>query len=207
MSIPTSTETSMLRIPIAHSIAASSALVACLAVAGCDGAAGEPDPALATTSEALSSNSDGDVPPLPSPTLAVPAGNRLAFFFDATGVQIYACQTNGAWTFQAPEATLYGRKGKVEGSHYAGPTWESKDGSQVVGSKLAGFAPDPTAIPWLLLKAISHAGDGRMEDVTYVQRLETVGGLAPTTGCDADHPGAVARVDYSATYYFYRAQD
>jgi hypothetical protein len=201
----------MRQIPFVRSIAAASTLAACLAAAGCDGAATEQDSALTDISQALSSHSTDDVPPLPDPSLAVPDGNRLAFHFDATGVQIYGCQANAAgtpaWTFQAPEATLYGNKGKIEGSHFAGPTWQSKDGSQVVGSKLAGFAPDPTAIPWLLLKAISHAGDGRMDEVTYIQRLETAGGLAPATGCDADHLGAIARVDYAATYFFYRAQD
>ena len=64
---------------------------------------------------------------------------------------------------------------------------------------------DPTAIPELLLKAVSHSGDGRMSGVTYVQRLDTVGGLAPTAGCDT--AGATARVDYTATYYFYAAND
>jgi LPXTG-motif cell wall-anchored protein len=29
--------------------------------------------------------------------------------------------------------------------------------------------------------------------------------VAPTTGCDATHVDATARVDYSATYYFYTA--
>ena len=44
--------------------------------------------------------------------------------------------------FRAPEATLYGKRGKTEGKHYVGPTWESKDGSTVVGSKLAAFTAD-----------------------------------------------------------------
>ena len=110
--------------------------------------------------------------------------------------------------FQAPEATLYGRNGRVEGKHYAGPTWESKDGSTVTASKVAAFTADPTAIPELLLKAVAHGGeDGRMSDVTFIQRLDTVGGLAPATGCDATQVGAVARIDYTATYYFYEADD
>jgi hypothetical protein len=146
------------------------------------------------------------LPVLPSDTLAVPAGNRLAFSFDAIGVQIYACQqtTSGpAWVFQAPEATLYDRCGHVAGKHFAGPTWQANDGSTVVGAKLAAFTVDPTAIPWLLLQAASHTGDGRMSEVSDVQRLDTVGGIAPATGCDVDHVGDTARVDYTATYFFY----
>jgi hypothetical protein len=140
----------------------------------------------------------------------VPAGNRLAFHFDAIGVQIYACSavTAGyAWVFKAPEATLYNNGGHVAGKHYVGPTWEANDGSTVVGAKIAAATPDPTAIPWLLLGAVSHAGDGRMTDVTYIQRLETTGGIAPASGCDATTVGASARVPYTATYYFYEAGD
>jgi hypothetical protein len=45
-----------------------------------------------------------------------------------------------------------------------------------------------------------------MSDVTFIQRLDTVGGLAPTSACDAQHVGEVAGVEYTATYYFYRAK-
>ena len=149
-------------------------------------------------------------PPLPSPLLEVPAGNRLAMSFHAEGVQIYACTASGAtyaWVFQAPEAKLYDRHRHVVMTHYAGPTWEARDGSKVVGAKRAGVTVDPTAIPWLLLEAVSHTGDGRVSEVTFIQRLDTTGGLAPATGCDATTVGALARMDYTATYSFYRAKD
>jgi hypothetical protein len=154
--------------------------------------------------------SEDDVPVLPSPTLAVPAGNRLAFDLDAVGVQIYTCKavaTGYAWSFVAPEANLY-QGGEVVAIHYAGPTWQwLEDGSTVVGAKLAAFTVDPTAIPWLLLGAASHGGEGRMSNVTYVQRLETAGGVAPASGCDATTVGTTARVDYTAKYFFYRADN
>jgi len=169
---------------------------------------GAPDESQAPIDEVGSSVQDLRSPPLPSSTLAVPSGNRLAFFYDGVGVQIYQCQataTGYGWVFEAPEATLYDQHGRVEGKHYAGPTWQSKDGSTVVGSKLAAFTADPTSIPELLLQAVSHTGHGKMSDVTYVQRLDTVGGLAPSTGCDATTVNTEARVDYTATYYFYTA--
>jgi hypothetical protein len=132
--------------------------------------------------------------------------------FDAHGVQIYSCNATSAttygWVFQAPEATLYNPGGQVAGTHYAGPTWQADDGSTVVGKKLAAYTADASSIPWLLLQAVSHGGDdGRMTPVSYVQRLDTVGGKAPATGCDASHVGDVARVDYTATYFFYKASD
>jgi hypothetical protein len=107
--------------------------------------------------------------------------------------------------FQAPEATLYGRRGRVAGKHYAGPTWEALDHSKVVATKVAGFTADASAIPELLLQAASHEGSGLLSGVTFIQRLDTSGGLAPAAGCGADQVGAVARVDYTATYYFYEA--
>ncbi len=173
-----------------------------LSLAGCSSA---PSEGVDSTSDALSSKC---APAVPDPSLAVPAGNNLAFKLDAIGVQIYACQVSGtsySWVFQEPSATLYEHHGHVAGTHFKGPTWQANDGSQVVGTKLAGFTPDASAIPWLLLQATSHTGAGRMANITYVQRLDTVGGLAPTTGCDADHVGTLSDVDYTATYYFYAA--
>jgi hypothetical protein len=150
----------------------------------------------------------GCAPSVPE-ALAVPPGQRVTFYADAEGVQIYTCQADAsgapAWVFSAPEADLFNRRGRLVATHYAGPTWEALDGSTVVGTKLAAYSADPTAIPWLLLQAASHTGHGQFSNVTYIQRLDTVGGLAPTSGCDAAHLGASARVDYTATYYFYEA--
>ena len=116
------------------------------------------------------------------PSLRAPAGSTLAFEVQAEGVQVYACAASGgsfAWTFRAPEAKLFEPGGQPAGTHYAGPTWEAGDGSKVVGAKVEGATPDPGAIPWLLLRATSHSGSGRMQQVTFVQRLQTSGGNAP----------------------------
>ena len=149
-------------------------------------------------------------PPLPSPKLAAPDDSRLAFYYDAIGVQIYSCQataTGHAWTFQAPEASLFDRKGHLVVKHYGGPTWEAvSDQSKVVAKKLEEFSARADSIPELLLQATEHDGKGQMDAVSYIQRLDTVGGLAPTSGCDASHVGATVRVDYTATYFFYRAK-
>lgn len=147
----------------------------------------------------------GELPP----QLVVPDGNQLAFALEAEGEQVYACAANGAgfgWAFQAPQARLAEASGSAGGTHYAGPTWESPDGSKVVGAKLEAVTPDAAAVPWLLLRATSHAGGGRMGEVTFVQRIRTSGGNAPSTGCDAPHAGSVARVPYRALYCFYRSE-
>jgi hypothetical protein len=149
---------------------------------------------------------DQRAPDLPAPcaSLEVPEGNKVCFHVYAVGVQIY--RWNGsAWTFVAPAAVLYANAdhdGEV-GTHYVGPTWESNSGSKVVGRRIAGCTPDATAIPWLLLQTVTADGPGIFHRVTYVQRVNTVGGLAPTT------PGASVgeeqQVPYTAEYFFYRA--
>jgi hypothetical protein len=147
-------------------------------------------------------------PPAVPAALVVPTGNRLAFAYDAEGEQVYECRVDAAgayaWVFKEPVADLLmQRSHRLVGSHYVGPTWEHLDGSLVVGAKVAGAAVDATAIPWLLLSATSHTGEGRMEHVSFIQRLSTVGGLAPSGGCDAAHVTQLKGVDYTATYYFF----
>ena len=56
------------------------------------------------------------------------------------------------------------------------------------------------------LSATDCYTSGRFDDVTSIQRLSTVGGNAPTDGCDATHVGAIAQVPYSTDYVFYRAK-
>ncbi len=127
-----------------------------------------------------------------------------------TGAQIYACtQQPGsayAWRLKAPDAVLTDSAGRRIGRHFAGPSWQATDGSTVVGEPLvASPAPRPRAIPWVVLRATSHTGDGGFAGVSYIVRSMTSGGAAPAGGCDVGHAGAEARVDYSATYTFFSA--
>lgn len=141
--------------------------------------------------------------------LRPPADQVLQFEALAAGVQIYECSRKAdathEWVFKAPEATLASRSGQSLGRHYAGPTWESPDGSTVVGEvKGRDAGPDPSAIPWLLLTAKKNTGAGTFGTTRSIQRVATRGGVAPSTACDATQVGQMARVPYTATYYFYR---
>ena len=154
----------------------------------------------------------------PRSTVSVPeplktaAGQVLSLSAHGIGAQIYECQGGTgdpavfAWTLKAPEAQLRYEAGKELGKHYAGPTWEANDGSKVVGEVGARApGPDPSAIPWLLLRAKQTSGSGVFSDVQFIQRLHTAGGKAPSTGCGAQYSGTEVRVGYSADYYFYKA--
>ena len=135
--------------------------------------------------------------------LRPPEGSKLVFHVYATGVQIYHWNGSG-WTFDGPDAVLSAdAKGKsTVGIHYAGPTWESNSGGTVKGTVAQRCTPDPSAIQWLLLTAVSE-GPGIFHRVTHIQRVNTVGGKEPTSAGSVT--GEVARVPYTTEYYFYRA--
>jgi hypothetical protein len=167
--------------------------------------------AIAAAVVALSACAHRPVLPRDVPAaLQVPSGQRLEVVLHAIGVQIYQCTaaahspTHYAWVFKAPAADLWDPGGKNVGWHHEGPTWESYDGSKVVGELVASSdAPAPKAVPWLLLKSKSHTGKGIFGKVQYIQRLHTVGGISPQASCDASQSGRQNRVPYAADYYFY----
>jgi len=139
--------------------------------------------------------------------LKPPEGRALAAEAHAKGFQVYSCKNDGnayVWTLKGPDAELFDKEDKKVGRHFAGPTWEWSDHSQVTG-KMMTSAPSPNAdsIPWLLLAAIGHSGEGVLAHVTNIQRLNTKGGKAPAGGCDATHEGQETRVAYTADYFFY----
>ena len=142
-------------------------------------------------------------------SLKAPAGEEVILAAHATGVQIYVCQAGAdqefRWVFQAPEADLTDAAGKKIVQHFAGPTWKHRDGSEVKGKVVAKQdAPRPDAIPWLLLTAASHTGEGILSRVTSIQRMHTEGGLLPNANtCDGSRNGKESRSAYSADYYFY----
>src|SRR6266849_3983783 len=113
----------------------------------------------------LAAQGQGPARPEVPESLKAPAGEEVILAAHATGVQIYVCQTGAdqklAWVFKAPEAELTDATGKKIAQHFAGPTWKHADGSEVKGKVIAKQdAPKPEAIPWLLLSATSHGGEG-----------------------------------------------
>ena len=149
------------------------------------------------------------VPRIPA-SLRAPDTQRLLQVVRAEGAQIYQCRNTQApaigfnWVFTAPEATLFTASGRRFGKHYAGPTWEATDGSKVTGTLLARDpGPDPSAIPWLLLRASTGSDRGTLAHVATIQRLATAGGQAPAGGCNAATVNQSVRVPYQAQYWFY----
>ena len=141
----------------------------------------------------------------------VPAGNTVLLQTLAMGQITYECKESKdapgthAWTFVVPHATLYDSANAMVGRYFGGPTWEHTDGSRVVGKQVA-VSPNtgtPKSIPLQLVQAASTTGEGAMNKVSYIQRLNTKGGVAPATACDASNKGARQLVSYEADYVLY----
>jgi hypothetical protein len=150
-------------------------------------------------------------PPVVPTDIQVPAGNKVFLKVHAVGTQNYTCNGAGAWGPAVPAADLFNKHGNQVGTHFGGPTWQYQDGSSVLGVKIAGvFVPPPpapaTAIQWLLIHKVSTTtgpdGGDKLTRTTYIQRVNTTGGLAPAGACVT---GTTASIPYTADYYFYCA--
>jgi len=164
---------------------------------------------------------DNAAPPEVPNTIQVPPGNHLFREGHAVGTQNYICLSTG-WASPAygPQATLFNEDDDQIITHFLSPnpdesdtpprpTWQdSRDTSTVWGDPIPGatHTPDPTAIPWLLLEVVGAAegptGGDTMTGTTYIQRVNTTGGLKPTGSCTE---GDKALVPYTADYFFYKA--
>jgi hypothetical protein len=133
--------------------------------------------------------------------LQVPDGHVIVFeAIVDDGVQTYHCTSEHKYALLGPTAMLRGRKGEHI-AHYFGPSWQFQDGSTLVG-KVIAKEPRANTIDQLLLQVSQHSGpEGLLSQVDFIQRLATVGGVAPSQ-CDPTRTSALA-VPYSAIYQFW----
>jgi hypothetical protein len=138
--------------------------------------------------------------------LATPEGKTVVLRLHGQGSQIFRCETQPAgqhWVYRLPEADLADVDGIVTVRHGVNLSFEHVDGSRLLG-EITDHVPAPVdnALPWLLLSTRSY-GKGALAGVTNVQRIDTVGGMPPTT-CDGGKLGQVLRVPFSADFVFFR---
>ena len=149
------------------------------------------------------------------PTIQVPAGHAISMETVGVGSITYECKpkaktdanTNNQfeWGFAGPDAKLLARNGAEVGKYYGPPaTWQSSDGSKITGAQLAVSPSKPGSIPLQLVKANPAVGDGKMSNVSYIQRVATQDGVAPQKVCDAATAGVKEVVKYKADYIFWR---
>jgi hypothetical protein len=168
---------------------------------------------------------DLPLPRLPH-EIEVPAGHRPFLLGHATGTQNYMCLPSDSgftWVFVGPQATLFNDAERQIITHFLSPnpeeedtaraTWQhSRDTSTVWAKQIASHPKSLEAIPWLLLEVVGAdfgptRGDS-LTQTTYIQRVHTSGGLAPTTGCtQASEVRTRAFVPYIADYIFYKTSE
>jgi len=165
------------------------------------------------------------VPPVVPPGLEVLAPSEAFLLGHAVGTQNYECQPDAnlgrvAWTLFTPQATLFNDQNEQIITHFFSPnpeergvvraTWEdSEDTSAVWARAIASATVDPNSIAWVTLQAVGTrvgpTGGQTLSDTTFVQRVNTHGGLAPSTGCDSlPDVGRKAFMPYTADYVFYK---
>ncbi len=137
-----------------------------------------------------------------------PVGYSPFLTTHAKGDQIYQCALSKggfSWETLAPDAKLFDNQGNIVGNHSAGPIWEYKEGSRVKGRIIKKIdKTSDSSIAWLLVEVVSLKRSGLLSKAHFVNRINTHGGLPPTSGCDANHLGSEKRIAYSADYIFYQ---
>jgi len=173
------------------------------------------------------------LPPLVPPEIRAPAGNEVFFVGRGVGTQNYVClpcdpsrpdcASGVAFSLFTPQATLFNDQGEQVTTHFFSPnpfegdvvraTWQHSQDTSSVWGQVIGTSSDPRfvtpgAIPWLLIKVVGAqagpTGGSKLTRTTFIQRLNTVGGAAPSKGCSSPADiGAKAFVPYTSDYFFY----
>ena len=186
---------------LSYTAFAAASILGLSALTGCGSMSAKPMAAASMYSQAS----------LPA-AVQVPAGHKVAMETVGAGDITYQCNPKKdmagqfEWVFVGPDAKLNDRSGKQVGKYYGPPaTWESMDGSKITGAQVAVAPSSAGNIPLQLVKANPAMGTGAMTGVTYIQRVATSGGVAPSTACDASSSGSKQIVRYQADYIFYKA--
>jgi hypothetical protein len=140
--------------------------------------------------------------------IKAPSDLEAVLQLSARGVQVFRCEKRESgfvWVFRQPDAELFDPSGRAVGRHGSSFSFENIDGSRLV-STIAAYddAPNPADLRWLLLTTRSY-GKGAFDAVTYVQRINTRGGMPPES-CQSTQANQLLRVDFSAEFVFYRAR-
>jgi hypothetical protein len=172
----------------------------------------------------------GVTPPTVPDSLRVESGNVAFLLGRGVGTQNYECQPADslgrvAWTLFTPQATLFSDEGDQLTTHFSSPnpdegnsivrvSWQDSRDTSAVWAKAIATVADPTgqgAIPWVKLQMAGNqagpTGGTTLAETTFIQRVHTVGGSAPATGCDRlTDVGRRAFIPYTADYFFYKKQ-
>jgi hypothetical protein len=168
-------------------------------------------------------------PPAVPAAIEVPAPSQAYLLGHAFGTQNYVCVATSdighvAWTLFTPQATLFTPTGGQLTTHFFGPNpaegsivraaWQDSADTSTVWARAKASSTDPNfvapgAVAWVLLETVGTrtgpTGGDTLSATTFIQRLNTVGGVAPSTGCSKPTDiGNKAFQPYEADYFFFR---
>jgi len=185
--------------------------------------------ALFTALTAVSSGaaeSESLTPPVVPQEIQV--DDQLFLIGHGVGTQNYVCLPSGAgfaFSLFTPEATLFTDDAGQLTTHFFSPdrdprdfgairvTWEhSRDTSTIWGAVTGQVQVSKDAINWLRVEIKGAlpgpTGGDKLTPTTFVQRINTVGGLAPAADCvGATDVGKRAFVPYTADYLFFKSAE
>ena len=145
-------------------------------------------------------------------SMKVPIGNSVFLESPHKGQIQYQCRikagtdNQASWFFVGPDARMLNRDGKDLGRYFGPPaTWDGADGGSVLGMQLAVAPNGADNIPLQLLKTSSTRGAGILTSTSFIQRVKTVGGIAPNAPCTVASLGNTKFVPYTADYIFWKA--
>ncbi len=168
-------------------------------------------------------------PPVPA-NIQVPAGNKAFLVGHAVGTQNYICLPSGLLASPVPSSrrrppcstttiskssptssaptrmrtARFAPRGSTRGTRApSGPRWHPMEPPPTPTSSRRMRFPG-SCLRWLEPKDGPTGGD-KLTATTFIQRLNTSGGVAPSTGCDSfADVGKQAFVPYTADYFFYK---
>jgi hypothetical protein len=169
-------------------------------------------------------------PPQVPGNLVVDEGHKVFHIAGAVGTQNYICAPSAsgvAWTFFGPQATLFNDDVDQVMTHFLSPnpveggtpraTWQHSRDTSAVWAVAIATSTDPNyvapgAIPWLKLQVVGAQygpdGGSKLVRTTFIQRVNTSGGVAPATGCSVTTDlGKRVLVPYTTDYVFYRQRN
>lgn len=163
-------------------------------------------------------------PPVPDEIQVLPP-NEAFLVGHAVGTQNYVCLPSRslgrvAWALFTPQATLFDDEGEQITTHFFSPNpsegsivraaWQDSVDTSTVWARGTGSATvTADAIPWLRLEVVGAqagpTGGESLSGTTFIHRVNTEGGVAPSTGCVRPTDiGNKAFMPYRADYFFYR---
>jgi hypothetical protein len=142
----------------------------------------------------------------------VPAGNKVFWETVGVGEITYECRAKAGaagqfeWVFVGPDAKAERPRRQAGGQVLRPARHLGRHGRREADRHAGGRGPGRRGQhPAATGEGQPGHGHGMVSGTTYIQRVATMGGVAPAAPCGAGNMGAKQIVKYQADYIFWRA--